>query len=115
MKLVKEIKKNNLVLFNQIRFLPFQNTERKCNCSPVNFSKPRYVGFQHLCKHFHIKVLLHTLLGAEVLQNASDVRQKHIVQRAACKSMKDASTKDQSFHFGNAKRVLSYLRSASGM
>lgn len=59
----------------------------KCDCIPINFGKPRYVSFQHLCKDLHVKVLLHTLLGAEVLQDSSDVRQKNIIQCAALNSV----------------------------
>lgn len=71
------------IKFGFVHQIRFQNSERQCDQSPVDFSKPWYVRFQHLRKHFHVKVLFHTLLGAEVLQNSGDVRQKDIIQRAA--------------------------------
>ena len=58
-------------------------------CLPVNFSKARYVCFKHLCKDLYIEIFLNTLLGAEILQDSSDVRQKNIVQRAALNYKKD--------------------------
>lgn len=73
--------------FGFVYSIRFQNSERQRDQSPVDFSKPWYVRFQHLCKHFHVKVLFHTLLGAEVLQNSGDVRQKDIIQRAALKGI----------------------------
>lgn len=50
---------------------------------PVNFSKPGDVSFKHFSEDLHVKVLLHTVLGAKILQDASDVGQKNIIQCAA--------------------------------
>lgn len=62
----------------------------KSVCLPVNFGKARYVSLQHLRKDLNVKVLLHTVLRAEVLQDSGDVRQENIIQGAAlsCKKKK---------------------------
>ena len=65
----------------------------KCDrlCLPVNLGKARYVSFEHLCKNLHVKVLLHALLGAQILQDPGDVGQENIIQGAALNGRKNVT------------------------
>lgn len=69
-----------------------QDIENTSFWLPFNFCKARYVSFEHLCKDIHVKVLINTVLRAQILQDSSYVRQKDVIQRTALESKKKQVT-----------------------